>query len=312
MIEFLRSFRITYMLYNFFYRKLLIHNELVYKKLGVKKNYFSSVSSKDFSKFESLNPELCSIHELKKTKIYLESDDFQKENLKSYNENGFVVLSRFFDSKVIDSINLEIESLVERGKIKPKYRNRIMFAFRKSNALRIAATNERLLELLHVLIGGKAILFQSINFEYGTEQPTHSDMIHMSTYPLGGLIGVWVALEDITLDNGPLHYYPKSHLLPYHLNESYNNQGTKFRIGNKPYSDYETMIQEKVNQSNLTKEIFQAKKGDVLIWHANLLHGAEKQIDKSKTRKSVVFHYFKEGVVCYHEITQRPALIDSN
>jgi ectoine hydroxylase-related dioxygenase (phytanoyl-CoA dioxygenase family) len=166
--------------------------------------------------------------------------------------------------------------------------------------------------LLDVLIGGKAILFQSINFEFGTEQPTHSDMIHMSTYPLGGLLGVWVALEDVSDDNGPLHYYPKSHMLPYFLNNSYNNEGGKFRIGNQPYSAYESMIEGKVKDSKLTKQIFHAKKGDVLIWHANLLHGAEKQLDKSKTRKSVVFHYFKEGVVCYHEITQRPALIDSN
>ena len=28
------------------------------------------------------------------------------------------------------------------------------------------------------------------------------------------MCGVWVALEDITEDNGPLHYYPGSHRLP--------------------------------------------------------------------------------------------------
>jgi ectoine hydroxylase-related dioxygenase (phytanoyl-CoA dioxygenase family) len=72
------------------------------------------------------------------------------------------------------------------------------------------------------------------------------------------------------------------------------------------------MIEGKLKESNLSKEIFLAKKGDVLLWHANLLHGAEKQVDKTKTRKSVVFHYFKKGVVCYHEITQRPALIQEN
>ena len=53
----------------------------------------------------------------------------------------------------------------------------------------------------------------------------------------------------------------------------------------------------------------QIKKGDVLIWHANLMHGGNKHVDKSKTRKSMVFHYFSENVVSYHEFTQRPALI---
>ena len=312
MIQFLRSFRLTYMLYNFFHRKLLIHNVLAYKKLGLNKRYFSSISSEDFKKCDATPQEFCSPEALEKTEIYCESDADQKENLRNYISKGYVVLPQFFDSRIIDSINLEVDTLVKSKRIKAQYTNRIMFAFRQSNTLRTAATDSKLKELLDVLIGGEAVLFQSINFEFGTEQRTHSDMIHMSTYPLGGLIGVWVALEDITYENGPLHYYPESHLLPYYLNESYNNKGTKFRIGNQPYSAYESMIEGKLKESNLSKEIFLAKKGDVLLWHANLLHGAEKQLDKTKTRKSVVFHYFKKGVVCYHEITQRPALIQEN
>jgi hypothetical protein len=47
----------------------------------------------------------------------------------------------------------------------------------------------------------------------------------------------------------------------------------------------------------------------MMIWHANLFHGGEPHLDKSKTRKSVVFHYFDENSICYHEITQRPALM---
>jgi hypothetical protein len=31
-------------------------------------------------------------------------------------------------------------------------------------------------------------------------------------------------------------------------------------------------------------------------------------LDKTKSRKSLVLHYFSENTVCYHEITQRPAL----
>ena len=35
-----------------------------------------------------------------------------------------------------------------------------------------------------------------------------------------------------------------------------------------------------------------------------------KHFDKNKTRKSVVFHYYAENRICYHEITQRPALFE--
>jgi hypothetical protein len=30
---------------------------------------------------------------------------------------------------------------------------------------------------------------------------------------------------------------------------------------------------------------------------------------EGSTRKSMVAHYFAEGVICYHEISQRPALV---
>ena len=144
---------------------------------------------------------------------------------------------------------------------------------------------------------------------YGSEQASHSDSIHMTTYPLGGLLGVWIALEDIHEDNGPLHYYPGSHLFPYYLNKDYNNEGNRWMIGDQLYTAYEEMIDKKLEGIELSKKTFHAKKGDVLIWHANLIHGGNPHHDKSKTRKSMVFHYSAEYVVCYHEISQRPALM---
>jgi len=70
------------------------------------------------------------------------------------------------------------------------------------------------------------------------------------------------------------------------------------------------MIADKILQNSIKKNVFTAKKGDVLIWHANLFHGGEPHLNKTKTRKSMVLHYFAVDRICYHEITQRPALID--
>ena len=52
----------------------------------------------------------------------------------------------------------------------------------------------------------------------------------------------------------------------------------------------------------------EVKKGDVLIWHANVLHGGEKMTNPDSSRKSMVFHYYTDDAVCFHEITQRPTL----
>jgi ectoine hydroxylase-related dioxygenase (phytanoyl-CoA dioxygenase family) len=81
--------------------------------------------------------------------------------------------------------------------------------------------------LVAALLGHETTLFQSINFLTGSEQRTHSDSIHMSTFPLGGMAAAWVALEDITPGNRPLHYYPGSHKLPYYLNADYQNEGNQ-------------------------------------------------------------------------------------
>lgn len=123
------------------------------------------------------------------------------------------------------------------------------------------------------------------------------------------LLGVWIALEDITEENGPLHYYPGSHRLPYYLNADYQNEGNAWKLGSKSYSEYEEMVAKKIKENGIQKTKFLAKKGDLLIWHANLFHGGEPHQNKLHSRKSMVYHYFKAGSVCYHEITQRPALI---
>src|SRR5690606_6055959 len=107
-------------------------------------------------------------------------------------------------------------------------------------------------------------------------------------------------------------YYPGSHKLPYYLNADYDNEGNDFLIGKYDYTAYENMLEKKIKENNLEKKIFRAKKGDLLIWHANLFHGGEPHPNKNKTRKSMVFHYYRENSVCYHEITQRPALIFNN
>ena len=103
-----------------------------------------------------------------------------------------------------------------------------------------------------------------------------------------------------------MHYYPGSHKLPYYLNADYDNEGSRWLIGDKDYEEYEAFIQAKVAEQQLPRQVFLARAGDVFIWHANLLHGGEPHLNKALTRQSMVFHYFSQGHICYHEITQPP------
>lgn len=306
----IKRLKFAYELYNFFHKKDLIHNSKLYKKFGLNKKYFSSISSEDFKHINADNI----LKEIPNKKLedieYFSSlSEKEKESVRSFDELGYCLIPNFIDRETVNKINEEIEHLLQSGKIKFKYGNKLMFAIHQSTFLAELWKDHPFKPLLNHLIKGKAELFQSINFINGSEQKTHSDSIHMTTFPLGGLLGVWAALEKITEDCGPIHYYPKSHKLPYYLNKDYDNIGSRFFLGTNGYSAYEDMIEEKIKEQNLEKKTFLAEPGDLFIWHANLLHGGNPHTNKMKTRKSMVMHYFDARRICYHEITQRPALI---
>lgn len=307
----LLRFKLLYAVYNFFHRKKLAHNLPHYKKLGLKKKYYSPISSIDFKGLdpEKLKPLSHFIKPIGETEIYKNADKHTQQHFSDYPKNGYLILERYLSENLVDSINKEIEQLLEADKIKFVQRNKLMFVLHKSDLIKGIGEDKKLKEFLNALINDEAVLFQSINFITGSEQYTHSDSVHMTTFPLGGLLGVWIALEDINEENGALHYYPGSHLLPYYLNPDYDNIGNSWLIGDKSYTAYEDMLRSKIIEKRLEKKVFHAKKGDVLIWHANLLHGGEPHINKLKTRKSMVFHYYAKHCICYHEIKQRPALI---
>lgn len=309
MLQQLRNYKLSYMLYNFFKKDKLKHNVPLYKKYGINKKYFSSISSKDFAHLPQTERSI-SKEKLSSTAFFKNLSEENKESALRYDDNGYMILRNFISPETAENVNTEIEKLMKDGTLKFRYGGKLMFAIHHSEIIRNIGSDKNLLEFLSVLLDGNAKLFQSINFINGSQQKTHSDSIHMTTYPLGGLLGVWIALEDVDENNGALHYIPGSHKLPYFLNSDYDNEGTALKIGKKSYKAYEEFLENKVKELGLKKEIFRAKKGDMLIWHANILHGGEPHTDKNRTRKSLVYHFFDENSVCYHEVTQRPALFE--
>jgi ectoine hydroxylase-related dioxygenase (phytanoyl-CoA dioxygenase family) len=126
--------------------------------------------------------------------------------------------------------------------------------------------------------------------DYGTQQPLHIDTLYMTPVTDYNLVATWVALEDCHPDAGPLGYVPGSHKIPI-----YRFSTGSTHVVDEEFPQWQEYIRKNVSEYNLKEEIFLPKKGDVFIWHAQLLHGGSPTSNPRLTRKSLVSHYFTKN-----------------
>ena len=176
--------------------------------------------------------------------------------------------------------------------------HRVQDAWSCNDDVRAIASNHEVLELLGKLYGRRAFPFQTLNFPVGTQQHLHSDSIHFSCIPERFMCGVWLAMEDVHADAGPLTYLPGSHKWPILSNAAIGRRGfgTSRDLAQAPF---EAAWEALVKSSGIEQEIFLARKGQALIWAANLLHGGSLQRNPKLTRWSQVTHYYFDDCVYY-------------
>ena len=92
---------------------------------------------------------------------------------------------------------------------------RVQDAWQQSAAVKELALLPEVKAVLQSCWGREPFAFQTLNFPVGTQQHLHSDAVHFHSEPPGFMCGVWVALEDIHPESGPLEYVPGSQRLPY-------------------------------------------------------------------------------------------------
>lgn len=172
---------------------------------------------------------------------------------------------------------------------------------------------------LELVFERRVLASQTLSFLHGSAQGYHQDTLYVPFSLPRQFIASWIALEDVSPGGGELTYFPGSHRLPDYLYAGQYKtlwdaqrmlRQTELREEMKDYSD---RLAERSRASGLSPDSFLAKKGDVLLWHADLAHGG-RPISANKTRASVVTHYcprevasltFERGrtaVRCHHDI----------
>lgn len=219
-----------------------------------------------------------------------------KEKIKFFSENGYLILQpeiENFDHLAQDIIT----SLKEEQQ---KHGSRVQDAWRYQPSVKLLACHPTILEWLKILYQRNPIPFQTLNFCKGTEQATHSDLVHFSCVPQRFMAGVWFALEDVDQNNGALHYYPGSHKLPFYDLHDFGMSKSTLKNRDRQYKKYEQFVNALMK--GFKKETIEIKKGSCLIWAANLFHGGDPIKDKTRTRHTLVTHFYFDQCRYYNPL----------
>lgn len=195
------------------------------------------------------------------------------------------------DPKIADFDRVAQEVVRETTRLLPGP-GRLQDAWRRIDAVRAVATNAHVMKLLEFAYGRRPLPFQTLNFTVGTQQRTHSDTIHFDSFPRNFMCGVWVAYEDTDEANGALHYIKGSHRLPALALEDFGLSAGNYLTRDATGRKYEQALAAYVAGLKLEKRVAPLRKGQAFVWTANLFHGGEPILDKSRTRYSQVTHYY--------------------
>ena len=218
----------------------------------------------------------------------------EQQQARYYHENGYLVLKNFLKPGLVD----ELRSYLEENYQADAGQNRARDLWRSSPAVKELAVDKKVQAKLKMLYDRQPIPFQTLNFKHGSQQSPHSDSLHFHSFPERFMCGVWVALEDVDESNGTLVYYPGSHKMnTYNLHALSKDFYPAPEAYTKKYAPF---IEKLMEEEGLFPEYFRARKGDLIIWSANLIHGGLPFKDSNRTRWSQVTHYFFEDCVYYN------------
>jgi len=226
----------------------------------------------------------------------------------AYEDQGYVVIEKLIPEALVDDVLFALEQAKTRRSaiyysqsvhrwVKPRLSRHSYWIDSVENPtwhINLPRLRRAVMRILYhqnvsdmlLRISGRPsfISWQDMLFDRSVGTIDHQDSWYLDTRPHGHLIAGWFSLEDIQPGSGPFFVYPKSHNLP--------------RIDESSHPDHKAFlaeIKQMLAASGLEKKSALLKKGDVLFWHPNLVHGADSVEDERYSRKSLTSHYYPVG-----------------
>ena len=161
--------------------------------------------------------------------------------------------------------------------------------FARNPVAREIALTRRIHDALVDLLGGEPVICNTLNFERGSQQTFHLDTWYMPPPVAGKMVAALIALEDIGPDNGPFTYYPGSHAIP-----PYRFSHGRLNIIDTESDACNAYLHRHIGERGLQPTSLTCNAGDVFLWNDNLFHGGAAITDMTRTRRSMVVHYWRK------------------
>ena len=166
-----------------------------------------------------------------------------------------------------------------------------------SKAARELSLHPVLTSFLKSIFEDRPSPMSSLTFVRGSQQPPHADYAYVFRQKhLPMMAASWIPLEDICPEAGPLAYYPGTHRVEDFGLYDFPGEGVYTPSGSEAaVSGFTQWLDRKLKDGGYERKLFMPKKGDVLIWHAALVHEGVPIEDETATRWSHVTHYTSEA-----------------
>jgi hypothetical protein len=225
--------------------------------------------------------------------------------------NGYVILEAAVNQTLCSELAQELAKIFEHGSDTvlyqepesppgvgktvppglPPERMRLLDFYGVSRLAADVLTAPAITEFLRNIFDDSPLCFQGLTFEQGSGQGLHQDTAYVVVDKPLELAAAWVALEDVQEGSGELEYVNGSHRLPDWNFGGNSKHWDPTLHGQDSHTDWSKWLIRKSEELGLEKKIFRPKKGDVLIWSADLVHGGSPVGNQNLSRRSMVGHY---------------------
>jgi hypothetical protein len=235
-------------------------------------------------------------------------DEGEAKALEQFITDGYAILPEPLDDRLVAAINSELDDAIARKVENYEYGSsqRIHNLHLKYPGVRALWRHPQVMRFLELIFEVPARPCQTLTYVFGSQQGPHQDTIHLTPFPAGYMCGVWAALEDVQPDSGELEVYRGSHKYP----RVYVNGTGCAKVENDNWQEFGEKIASRwgrmLAENQPERIVYRPKKGQVLVWHENLLHGGTPRVDQSLSRRSIVSHYFADGSIAFYDSTGMP------